>query len=99
MGEYLETPEAQTALVEWIDAGAHESEWPKAKSVLDEHCIHCHNPEGVQGIVRLETYRSVSRLATLPPAARRPLLAPAAVLLVAVVGVVIYGRRHRASRS
>ncbi len=60
MGEYLESAEAQTILVAWIDAGATAGDWPSAKAVLDAHCTHCHNPEGVQGIVSLETHRSVA---------------------------------------
>jgi uncharacterized membrane protein len=102
MGEYLETVESQTALIEWIDAGAPESDWPRAKDELDAHCAHCHNPEGVQGIVTLQTYSSVSRLATLPRAAPRAIAAPAVVLLASLVGLGglgIYAHRNGTSRS
>jgi hypothetical protein len=93
MGEYLESAEAQTILVAWIDAGATEGDWPSAKAILDAHCIHCHNPEGVQGIVSLETHRSVARLATLPPAAARPIAAPGVVLAASIGALGIFGRR------
>ena len=99
MGEYLESAEAQTILVAWIDAGATEGDWPSAKAVLDAHCIHCHNPEGVQGIVSLETHRSVARLATLPPAAPRPIAAPGVVLAASIGALGIFGRRRTPSSS
>lgn len=97
MGEYLETAQAQATLVAWIDGGAKESDWPSAKSVLDAHCIHCHNPEGVQGIVRLQTYASVSRLASLPLAAPKPVAAPSAVLAASLGGLAVYWRRRKSS--
>jgi len=99
MGEYLESPEAQQTLVDWIQAGAPESEWPSAQAVLDAHCVHCHNREGVQGIVSLDSYRPAARLAALPPAAPRPIVTPGLVLLVSVGALGIYGRRSRSSSS
>jgi len=99
MGEYLESPEAQKTLVDWIEAGAPESEWPSAQAVLGAHCVHCHNPEGVQGIVSLDSYRPAARRASLPPAAPRPIVTPGLVLLASVSALGIYGRRSRSSSS
>ena len=103
MGEYLESPEAQKTLIDWIEAGAPESEWPSAKAVLDAHCIQCHNPEGVQGIVSLDSYGPAARLASLPPAAPRPIVAPGLVLFASLSAlggsVYVYGRRSISSSS
>ena len=101
MGEYLESPEAQKTLVDWIQAGAPESEWPAAKAILDAHCVHCHNPEGVQGIVSLDNYRPATRLASLPPAAPRPIAAPGLALVASLgaLGGSIYGRRSKSSST
>ena len=99
MGEYLESPEAHKTLVDWIDAGAPELEWPTAKAALDAHCVHCHNPEGVQGIVSLDSYRPAARLASLPPTVPRPIVAPGLVLFASLSVLAIYGRRDRSSRS
>lgn len=99
MGEYLETAHSQATLVEWVDAGARESDWPRAKAELDEHCVHCHNPEGVQGIVTLQTYRSVSRLASLPKAAPRPIIVPALALVASLIGLAGLGIYARAAAS
>ena len=102
MGEYLESPEAHKTLVDWIEAGAPESEWPTAKAILDAHCVHCHNPEGVQGIVSLDSYRPLARLASLPPAAPRPIAAPGLALFASVGALSalgIYGRHNRSSSS
>lgn len=93
MGEYLESPDSQRALVDWIEAGAAESDWSQAKAVLDAHCIHCHNPEGVQGIVSLDSYRPVARLASLPDAAPRPIAAPGIALLVSLGALALSPRR------
>ena len=95
MGEYLESPEAHKTLVDWIEAGAPESKWPTAKAVVDAHCVHCHNPEGVQGIVSLDSYRPLARLASLPPALPRPIVAPGLVLLASLTVLAIYGHRAR----
>lgn len=93
MGEYLESRKAQQALLAWIDAGAGEATWPEAQEILSEHCVHCHNPEGVQGIVSLDSYRPLARLASLPPALPRPIVAPGLVLLASLTVLAIYGRR------
>ena len=97
MGEYLESPEAQQTLVGWVEAGAVESDWPVAKGVLDAHCVHCHNPEGVQGIVSLDSYRPVARLASLPRPAPRPIVAPGIALLASIGALGIFGRRTQRS--
>lgn len=99
MGEYLETAEAQATIIEWIDAGAPKSGWPEAKAVLDAHCIQCHNPEGVQGIVSLDTYRSVARLASLPPAEPRPVVIPGTILAVSLAALIAIGWRGQPSSS
>ena len=95
MGEYLESQEAQQALVSWIEDGAPHQGWNEAKSLLDAHCIHCHNPEGVQGLVSLEVYASVKRLSTLTPISERPWKPPAAVLALSLVGLGLQRRRRR----
>ncbi len=92
MGEYLESPKAQQALLAWIDAGAREATWPAAQEILSEHCVHCHNPEGVQGIPRLDVYRPAARLATMPEPAPRPFLIPTVVLVASSLGLSVYGR-------
>ena len=92
MGEYLESPKAQQALLAWIDAGAREATWPKAREILSEHCVHCHNPEGVQGIPRLDVYRPAARLATMPEPAPRPFLLPTVVLVASTLGLSVYDR-------
>ena len=92
MGEYLESPKAQQALLAWIDGGAREATWPEAREVLSEHCVHCHNPEGVQGIPRLDVFRPAARLATMPEPAPRPFLIPAIVLVASSLGLSVYGR-------
>ena len=92
MGEYLESRKAQQALLAWIDAGAGEATWPEAQEILSEHCVHCHNPEGVEGIPRLDVYRPAARLATLPEPAPRPFLIPTVVLAVSSIGLSGYGR-------
>ena len=99
MGKYLESPDAQAVLVGWIEAGTPEAEWPRAKVVLDAHCVHCHNPEGVQGIVSLDSYRPVARLGSLPPEAPRPILAPGIALLASVGALGVYGRLSKSSSS
>lgn len=99
MGEYLESRRAQTILVDWIRAGAPESRWPDAKAVIDAHCLQCHNPEGVQGIVTLQTYPGVARLAKLPPELPRPIAAPVITLLASVGLLGVYGRRKSSSSS
>lgn len=93
MGEYLESPKAHETLVDWIEAGAPESEWPIAQAVLDAHCVHCHNPDGVQGIVSLNSYRTPARLASLPPALPRPIVVPGLVLFASLSLLAIHGRR------
>ncbi len=92
MGEYLESPKAQQALLAWIDAGAREATWPEAQEILSEHCVQCHNPEGVQGIPRLDVYRPAARLATMPEPAPRPFLIPTVVLVASSFGLSVYGR-------
>ncbi len=92
MGEYLESPEAHKTLVDWIEAGAPESKWPTAKAVVDAHCVHCHNPEGVEGIPRLDVYRPAARLATMPEPRPPPFLIPTVVLVASSLGLVVYGR-------
>ena len=93
MGEYLETEEAQDIVLAWVREGAIESGWPSAKAVLDAHCVTCHNPEGVQGLVRLDRFRSAARVASLPPSEPRPFGPPAAVLAVAAIALGVITRR------
>ena len=92
MGEYLESPKAQRALLAWIDAGARETTWPEAQEILSEHCVHCHNPEGVEGIPRLDVHRPAARLATMPEPEPRPFLLPTVVLVASSLGLAVYGR-------
>ena len=91
MGEYLESRKAQQALLAWIDAGAGEATWPEAQEILSEHCVHCHNPEGVEGIPRLDVYRPAARLATMPEPGPPPFLIPTVVLVASSLGLVVYG--------
>ncbi len=91
MGEYLKTAEEQKALLDWVQRGAPESGWPQAKAILELHCVHCHNPEGVPGLPSLDTYSPAARLSR--PADPRPQPAwmyagPAGVFLVSIVGVL-----------
>ena len=66
MGKYLDTFAEQQQLVTWILSGANRSKWPVVEKILKAHCIQCHNPEGVQGIVSLENYASVQQLTKIP---------------------------------
>ncbi len=91
MGEYLESRKAQQALLAWIDAGAGEATWPEAQEILSEHCVHCHNPEGVEGIPRLDVYRPAARLATMPEPGPPPFLIPTVLLVASSLGLVVYG--------
>ena len=91
MGEYLESRKAQQALLAWIDAGAGEATWPEAQEILSEHCVHCHNPEGVEGIPRLDVYRPAAQLATMPEPGPPPFLIPTVVLVASSLGLVVYG--------
>jgi len=89
MGKYLETADAQHSLVSWIEDGAREQAWPRARRILEADCVPCHNPEGVQGIVPLTVYAAVKRLAATPtPEPNAPWLALVA-MAIAVVAIAI----------
>ena len=92
MGEYLETAEEQGALLDWIRRGTPKSDWPGAKAILDVHCVHCHNPEGVQGLVSLDVYDHAAQLARPPDPKPQPAwmyAGPAGVFLVSIVGIIV----------
>ena len=95
MARYLEDPEERRALLGWIDRGAPEGEWEQIAAILTRRCLSCHNPQGVRGLVSLDRYARVVKIAVLPAEARAPLavVLPAGTLLV--TGILL-GRVWRA---
>ncbi len=97
MERYLEDPGEQEQILRWIGVGAAESEWSEVEPILMDYCVSCHNPEtGVPGLVPLDRYPSVARIAVIAPS-ERPRAAfagPIAVLLFSAVGLYLtWGKR------
>ena len=83
MARYLEDPEQKETVLHWVDRGAPEADWSRIASILARNCVSCHNREGVRGLVPLDRYARVARIAVLPAVERSPLAIalPAATLL------------------
>ena len=90
MGKYLDTFEEQQRLVAWVLSGADRSKWPVVEKILNDHCIQCHNPEGVQGIVSLESYGSVQQLTKPPKSKPKYLWLPGLLGLAALTILIFY---------
>ncbi|MFQ5791064.1 MAG: hypothetical protein ACE5JI_11390 [Acidobacteriota bacterium] len=98
MEKYLEGPGEKEKILSWIESGAPESEWQDVKPILAERCVSCHNPLGVPGLVALDRYPSVARIAAVPPVERPPasIAAPIGVGLIAAAALYqMWGRRTR----
>jgi len=83
MARYLEDPEQKETVLRWMDRGAPEADWSAIGKILARNCLSCHNPQGVRGLVPLDRYARVARIAVLPAVERSPLAValPAATLL------------------
>lgn len=84
MSKYLEDRVEKEAVLRWIDRGAPEGEWSAVAKILAKNCVSCHNPEGVRGLVPLDRYARVARIAVLARVERSP-------LAVAVPGATLLG--------
>lgn len=89
MTRYLEGRGEKETLLRWIDSGAPESEWAETGRILMGRCVSCHNPEtGVPGLVSLDRYGPVARMAALPQSeSAAGSVAPITVIVLATAGL------------
>lgn len=100
MERYLGDSGEKGRILSWIERGATEREWSEVRPILMKRCASCHNPQGVPGLVRLDRYPPVARIAS-PPARRADagLSAPVGLLVLSAAGLFgLWRTRSEASQ-